>query len=116
MMGHHFEWYKAGLAIVSTASDFRIILVSAEKMGDANAMELVAKAGLYETHKLLTRDATAENVLENIGKAAQKLISGDMFVLTFSGHGGQIDDVNGDELDGLDETWGLYDRMLVDDE
>jgi metacaspase-1 len=30
--------------------------------------------------------------------------------------GGQVNDIHNDEPDGLDETWALYDRELVDDE
>jgi hypothetical protein len=37
-------------------------------------------------------------------------------LLTYSGHGGQIPDVNGDEADQQDETWVLFDRELIDDE
>ncbi|MEO5695911.1 MAG: caspase family protein, partial [Burkholderiaceae bacterium] len=33
-----------------------------------------------------------------------------------SGHGGQVPDVDGDEADGKDETWCLYDGQLIDDE
>ena len=38
------------------------------------------------------------------------------FFLTYSGHGGQVPDVNGDEDDKKDETWCLYDGQLIDDE
>lgn len=37
-------------------------------------------------------------------------------MLTYAGHGGQLPDLNGDEPDGLDETWCLYDGQLIDDE
>jgi hypothetical protein len=40
----------------------------------------------------------------------------DIFLLTYSGHGGQVPDTNGDEPDRKDETWVLYDGELVDDE
>ena len=43
-------------------------------------------------------------------------MEGDFFLLTYSGYGGQINDVNNDEPDALDETWALYDRQLIDDE
>jgi len=40
-----------------------------------------------------------------------------MFFLSYSGHGGQVKDLNGDEReDHLDETWVLYDREMIDDE
>ena len=37
-------------------------------------------------------------------------------MLTYSGHGGQVPDVSGEEADKLDETWCLYDSQLIDDE
>ncbi|HEY6575041.1 MAG TPA: caspase family protein, partial [Mycobacterium sp.] len=44
-----------------------------------------------------------------------ELDDGDFLFLTYSGHGGQVPDQNGDEIDGYDETWCLYDTELVDD-
>jgi hypothetical protein len=44
------------------------------------------------------------------------LNSGDIYVLSYSGHGGQIPDVSHDEADKQDETWCLYDGELIDDE
>jgi hypothetical protein len=83
---------------------------------DALAMEKIAKTCGYETKRLLTSDATSNAVCAAIGQAAQDLGRGDYLLLTYSGHGGQVPDSNGDEDDGQDETWVLYDRMLVDDE
>ena len=48
--------------------------------------------------------------------AAKALKPGDLFFLTYSGHGGQVPDVTGDEDDKQDETWCLYDGQLIDDE
>ena len=83
---------------------------------DAHSMEAIASSFGYKTNILLTADATSAAVCEEIGKAAQELVSGDHLLLTYSGHGGQVPDTNGDEDDGQDETWVLYDRMLCDDE
>ena len=55
-------------------------------------------------------------MLTGIADAAKKLKGGDIFFLTYSGHGGQAPDLNGDERDGKDETWCLYDGELIDDE
>jgi hypothetical protein len=38
-----------------------------------------------------------------------------LLVLMISGHGGQIADWNKDEVDGFDETWCLFDKMVTDD-
>ena len=48
--------------------------------------------------------------------AAAALRSGDILMVSYSGHGGQLPDANGDESDLKDETWCLYDGELVDDE
>lgn len=83
---------------------------------DARDMETIAKVQGFATQSLLMKAATSTALLDAIEKAAKELIEDDFFLLTYSGHGGQINDVNNDEPDGLDETWVLYDRELVDDE
>ena len=83
---------------------------------DARDMETIAKGQGFATQSLLTKAATSTALLDAIEKAAKGLVEDDFFLLTYSGHGGQINDVNNDEPDGLDETWVLYDRELVDDE
>ena len=65
---------------------------------------------------LLTKDATRAKALAAIRAAAKQLKSGGIFFLSYSGHGGQVDDVTGEEDDKLDETWCLYDGELIDDE
>jgi hypothetical protein len=84
---------------------------------DARDMQNIARTcGYMRQVLLLTAQATSQAVCEAIGQAARDLQSGDQLLLTYSGHGGQVPDTNGDEDDGQDETWVLYDRMLVDDE
>jgi len=85
---------------------------------DAKDMIAIAEKKRYSSSSLLlTKSATAANVKAGILTAAKSLRAGDMFLLTYSGHGGQVPDTNGDEeKDRKDETWVLYDRMLVDDE
>ena len=83
---------------------------------DARDMETIAKGQGFATQSLLTKAATSTALLDAIEKAAKGLVEDDFFLLTYSGHGGQINDVNKSEPDGLDETWALYDRELVDDE
>jgi Caspase domain. len=83
---------------------------------DAHSMQGITSSLGYQAKSLLTKEATSEAVIRSIASAAQELTKNDMFVLTYSGHGGQVPDTNGDEPDGRDETWVLYDRQLVDDE
>ena len=83
---------------------------------DARDMNALAKKAGYEATMVLAKDATAENVTDAIAGAAGRLASGDAFLLTYSGHGGQVADKNREEADRRDETWVLYDRQLLDDE
>jgi hypothetical protein len=84
---------------------------------DAKDMQALAEAKGFEPQLLLTKEATAEPVSKEIRRAAAELEKGDLLFLTYSGHGGQVPDTNGDEEgDAQDETWVLYDRQLVDDE
>ena len=83
---------------------------------DANDMEAIAKSQGMKATKLLTKQATRSKVLTEIRSAAKALRQGDLFFLTYSGHGGQVPDVSGEEDDKQDETWCLYDGELIDDE
>ena len=83
---------------------------------DANDMADIAKTRGFVVTKLLTKAATRAKVIARIKKAAQLLKGGDVFLLSYSGHGGQLPDKNSDEDDAVDETWCLYDGELVDDE
>jgi metacaspase-1 len=83
---------------------------------DAADMAAIAAASGMRSSVLLTRNATRKNVLASIRKAAKQLEAGDFFFLSYSGHGGQVTDVTGEEADKKDETWCLYDGQLIDDE
>jgi metacaspase-1 len=65
---------------------------------------------------LLTKQGTRAALLKGLRSAAKALKAGDRFVLSFSGHGGQVPDTNRDEPDRKDETWCLWDGQLIDDE
>ena len=83
---------------------------------DANDMAAIAKAQGMKATVLLTRKATRASVLSEMRKAAKALTRGGFFFLTYSGHGGQVPDVTGEEPDKKDETWCLFDGQLIDDE
>lgn len=83
---------------------------------DANDMAAIARSRKMKATVLLTKRATRSNVLSAIRRATRALKAGDLFFLTYSGHGGQVRDIDGDEPDGQDETWCLYDGQLIDDE
>jgi hypothetical protein len=83
---------------------------------DAQDMTAIAQSKGFSVTSLLTKEASRARVIDGIRKAAKALKNGDIFMLSYSGHGGQLPDLNNDEPDGMDETWCLYDGELVDDE
>ena len=83
---------------------------------DANDMAAIAKSKSMKPTVLFTKQATRSSVLKAMRAAAKALVSGDLFFMTYSGHGGQVPDVSGDEADKQDETWCLFDGQLIDDE
>ncbi|MDM0070079.1 caspase family protein [Variovorax sp. J31P207] len=83
---------------------------------DASDMAAIAKAKGMTSTVLLTKKATRANVLAAIRGAAKALRSGDLFFMSYSGHGGQVPDIDHDEKDRKDETWCLFDGQLIDDE
>ena len=84
---------------------------------DAEDMRALAVGKGFTASILLTQEATAAAVTAGIAAAADRLAESDIFFLSYSGHGGQVPDLNSDDdADDKDETWVLYDRQLVDDE
>lgn len=83
---------------------------------DAIEMTEIAKSRDFVVEKLLTAEATRAKVMGEITRASKSLKAGDIFLLTYSGHGGQVPDRNNDEDDYQYETWCLYDQELIDDE
>ncbi len=83
---------------------------------DAHDMAALAASQGMKSTLLITKKATRSNLLTALRKAARTLGSGDLFFMSFSGHGGQVPDVSGEEDDKQDETWCLFDGQLIDDE
>lgn len=83
---------------------------------DADTMADIARLQGFETKQLKTIEATRETVKKAMRDAAGQLSGGDFYLLTYSGHGGQVTDIDDEEEDGKDDTWCLYDGQLLDDE
>lgn len=83
---------------------------------DARDWAAFAQGRGFNPTTYLDDHATRDRVRLVIAEAAEELVAGDSFLLTYSGHGGQVPDINGDEIDGADETLCLFDGQLLDDE
>jgi hypothetical protein len=83
---------------------------------DVETMQVIAKSRGFEASTLKTEQATRDAVKAAITGAARELSAGDFFLVSYSGHGGRVRDVTGEESDQKDDTWCLYDGQLLDDE
>ena len=72
----------------------------------------------YRTKSLHDDEARTENVLAQLQQYASVMQAEDIFLLTYSGHGGQLPNLKPDHVDKekMDQTWCLYNRQLLDDE
>ncbi|MFJ3906009.1 caspase family protein [Streptomyces sp. NPDC090025] len=85
---------------------------------DARDMARLARAAGFADTVLLTGEGTVDRFTGALRAAAERLAAGDILLLSYSGHGGQVPDVTGpdDEPDRRDETLVLHDRQFLDDE
>ena len=83
---------------------------------DAKDMAALVQTQGFSPTLLLTKDATRQHVAELISKMAQDCNAGDSCMISYAGHGSQLPDLDGDEVDGQDETWCLFNGEQFDDE
>jgi hypothetical protein len=84
---------------------------------DARNMAALATQARFQTTTFLTTQATSNTLFNSLRDAAGRLQPNDILLLTYSGHGSTVEDQNGDEAPNTeDQTWCLYDRMVIDDE
>jgi len=82
---------------------------------DAIDLEALCRAQGFTTATLLAEAASTQAVTDAVQERAASLTVGDMFILTFSGYGGEVPDRNS-EQHWRERTWALYDRQMPEDE
>ncbi len=96
-----------GVSRVSpTLPEVAIPLPAAEN--DANSMQMIAQKQDYQSEILIAEDATADNILNSIRKNTDSLKSGDIFLVSFSGHGRAHDGLEPQK----ENAWVTYDRIV----
>jgi hypothetical protein len=85
---------------------------------DVETMSAILRGQNFSITALRNNEATRDRVISEIRKAARQLQTGDILVITYSGHGSEVPDLNGDEPKEhpYDQTICLYDGMMIDDE
>jgi hypothetical protein len=88
---------------LSSANDARLI------------QGMLAKQGFLNENIQLKRDASVKTDSVNFAfeKVLDRVKEGDIFYFHFSGHGQQVQDLNGDEDDGYDEALVLHDAPMI---
>jgi hypothetical protein len=92
-----------------------------ERLGDSETAawrmaELASQAGYDSILVLRGQTATLGTVNAALWNVSQLLVKGDTLLVSFSGHGGQVPDRDGDDPLGSDESWSLHDGELLDDQ
>lgn len=83
---------------------------------DAKVAVMLANQQGFDTRILENEKATRGTVLAALRAMVSGAEAGSTLFLFWSGHGGQIQDMNGDEIDGKDECLYPWDDYIVDDE
>lgn len=96
-------------------NDTRAVLQDSEHAAWRMA-EMANQAGYDSIQVLRGATATLAAVHDALHNASQLLERGDLLLVTFSGHGGQVEDEDGDDESTFDEAWSLLDGELLDDE
>jgi hypothetical protein len=89
-------------------------------VADARAWERALQQAGFSVGRLHDGRATRSAIVDALGTLVSGAAAGDVIVFQYSGHGTQLDDVNGDERDRLDEAFVPVDyhegRFLLDDD
>lgn len=89
-------------------------------VNDANDWSKLLSEKDFKVKKLLNKDATRKNILDNMKEMVDSAVKGDSIIFQYSGHGTYIADEDGDESDGTDECLCPYDLKtkgpVTDDE
>ncbi|HLK06591.1 MAG TPA: caspase family protein [Candidatus Angelobacter sp.] len=75
---------------------------------DANEMETIAQQQGFQAKKMIAEEATADNILTYIREKTAILQPGDIFLVTFSGHGREGNGLRSKKAN----AWLAYDRMV----
>lgn len=77
--------------------------------------DLLSSVYSYKVITRLNKEVSYGSYTEIFGNMIADSRAGDNIVGTYSGHGTNVPDQNGDESDGRDEALCLYDGYLIDD-
>ncbi|HOK37647.1 MAG TPA: caspase family protein [Bacteroidales bacterium] len=95
----NYDQEKTGWYPINTQNDVKLIEKSLISIGFSNENIIY----------VIDEEATKQGIINAFNQLFTKIGEGDQIVIHYSGHGQQIFDDNGDEIDGLDEALVCYD-------
>ncbi len=95
----NYDQEKTGWYPINTHNDVKLIEKSLISIGFSNENIIY----------IIDEQATKQGIINAFNQLYSKIGEGDQIVIHYSGHGQQIFDDNGDEIDGLDEALVCYD-------
>ncbi len=114
-----FKGYSLHIGLNNVdAKNYPGVPALAAAVNDAVFWASFAEEQGYKGRSLHNEAATAEAVLDVLAGYASNMQSGDILLLTYAGHGSQLQNEKEDGFDHErnDQTWCLYNRELLDDE
>jgi len=85
-------------------------------INDANDWAKLLQLNGFETKIILDKQAGRKNLLNELETLITEAEADDVVVFTYSGHGTNVLDTSGDEVDSYDEALYVYDGIILDDE
>lgn len=105
-IGNYPDPQTNGWPVINSGDDIPLIknaLVSSQQFAEKNIQVLADS------------QATKKGIIAALDKLVANANKGDVVIIHFSSHGEQIEDDNGDEIDGLDETIVPYGAVMTTD-
>jgi hypothetical protein len=93
--------------VAPTLPEAAVPLPAAEN--DAISMLMIAQQQGFQSETLIAERATADNILNSVRRNADSLQPGDIFLISFSGHGRQL---TASEGQNQENAWVTYDRPV----
>lgn len=80
---------------------------------DADLVANTLSSQGFSVMKICSKKATAKNVRKELTRLCRQSKTGDYIYIHFSCHGQPVEDTDGDESDGWDESIALYDAQMT---
>lgn len=110
-----FNFYAKNTALIVGIGDYDLESTGWPKIHGDNDVKLLEQKFEdinFDVSTLINEEATKDNIIRALGNLMKNVETGDNIYIHFSGHGQPVEDINGDEPDGLDQSFICYDACF----